>query len=154
LDKSKFLDWDNITPVLYACLWQAEQPGIDAQSAANALVSHIERALSQWFTSEPKAALAEATGRIELARGNPAEAVEKLQQAAAVWQELERPFDRARALAALARAHDVTGAVGPAMAARQEAEGLVQALASQLSDQALRSAFLSTRLARAVAGGA
>jgi DNA-binding NarL/FixJ family response regulator len=73
---------------------------VEARSACGEL-----EAIADDYESEMLGALhAHARGAVELAAGEPAAALTSLRQAAAVWQELEAPYEVARARLLIARA--------------------------------------------------
>jgi pimeloyl-ACP methyl ester carboxylesterase/predicted ATPase/DNA-binding SARP family transcriptional activator/tRNA A-37 threonylcarbamoyl transferase component Bud32 len=98
------------------------------------------------------AALAEGRGLIATYRGLPAQAVDRLAEAAAIWQRLGRPYDRARALAALAHAQIANGQREPARSTLAGLAAQLDLLEAQLDDEALRQSFRQSPLAKSAHG--
>lgn len=88
--------------------------------------------------------MAEARGIEALRKGQLAVAAERLEQAAAEWANLNRLFDQARVLNALGRALLQSGDGRKARSAFEQAATLMDTLAGELEDVALRSSFLSS----------
>jgi tetratricopeptide (TPR) repeat protein len=161
IDRSPYLDWSCIMPVIFACSWYTTRP--ETLAAARACLPRLERAHNQFRTMESEAALAEGQGIIALAEGAPLAATHHFRQAAAAWEALGRPYDQARVLKGLGNAlhtwHTQHPQVGPvdsysasARLACSQALAILDSLAAQVSDPVLRTSFLGSQLYREVAG--
>ena len=135
--------------ILWACGWFAGRPAGAAIDAAGACVGRLELADAEFGSRESAGALAEGRGAVLLAAGDATRAAGQFHAAVAQWEALERPYDRARALASLADALATAGDPVAAHAAGEQARALVNALAAQLEDAALKRAFLDSPLGRA-----
>jgi len=105
---------------------------------------HLERIEAQFHSPESAAAMAEARGLEALRNNQATAAVEQFRQAAAHWDNLNRPFDQARVLDDLGQALRQTKETGQAEAAFKQARDIREALAAQLEDTELKASFLNT----------
>jgi len=115
-----------------------------------ACVSRIDEAYQQLNLPKTKAALAEAQGCLALAKDLPDQASTHFHEAVKIWEEIERPYDQARALNGLGRALMLAPDLKGASEAYEQALGIVESLADQLEDQELRESFLSSQLVRQI----
>ena len=97
-------------------------------------------------TVESAAALAEGRGYLAAARRESAAAASHLQQAAAGWAALGRPYNQARVLTSFGRTLKQIGKTTEAEQTMREAQQLVDSLAAQLGDPTLRTSFLNSEL--------
>ena len=151
-ERSAYLHPDCLPALLIACEWYL-QPG-HSLDGARACLAQLERADGQMHTPETAAVLAEAQGRFRLAGEMPAGAVQPLQQAAAGWAAIDRPYDQARSLERLGLALAGSGDAGAARTAFGKALDIVETLAAQLDERELRAAFRQSTLVREIGRGA
>jgi tetratricopeptide (TPR) repeat protein len=109
----------------------------------------LERLDGQYRTPVTAAYRLEGLGWITLAEGNIVQAADHFKQAQTKWQELGHPYDQARALSGFSRAltqedHDEF------KTAIEQAMGLVNSLAAQLEDPALKASFLASGFVREI----
>jgi DNA-binding SARP family transcriptional activator len=109
-------------------------------------LAQLERTHAQYGGPVTAAALSEGRGLVALSEGDALRAEDYLQQAAAQWQALGRPYDQARTLLDLGRALLQAGTASEARAALDQALGLVEPLAAQLEDAEMQRAFLDSPL--------
>ncbi|MEE8121724.1 MAG: tetratricopeptide repeat protein, partial [Anaerolineales bacterium] len=76
----------------------------------------------------------------------PDQASAHFREAVEIWEEIERPYDQTRALNGLGRALMLAGDLKEADKAYEQAMGIVETLADQLTDPELRETFLSSQL--------
>jgi hypothetical protein len=88
----------------------------------------------------------EGCGLVALTTGDAHRAADDLQQAAAQWQALGRPYDQARVLVALVGALAQASAAGEARLAVDQALSPVEQPAAQLQDAEMQAAFLRSPL--------
>jgi class 3 adenylate cyclase/tetratricopeptide (TPR) repeat protein len=150
IDTKPFYHSDSVMPLLYACYWNLLYRKHVALKTGEACVSRINEAYQQLALPMTKAALAEARGCLALAKDLPDQASEHFREAVEIWEKIERPYDRARALNGLGRALMPAGDLKGAREAYKQAMGIVESLADQLVDQALRESFLSSQLVRQI----
>jgi hypothetical protein len=72
-------------------------------------VAELEQTAETYGLPALAAAAAHARGELELASGTPDEAAARLQSAQRLWQQVEAPYESARARAALAAAYLAQG---------------------------------------------
>jgi ATP/maltotriose-dependent transcriptional regulator MalT len=77
--------------------------------AARDACRELEEICSQYDTEMLRAMLAHARGAVELAGGDAAKALASLREAARLWQELEAPYEAARARVLVAQACRLLG---------------------------------------------
>jgi hypothetical protein len=143
-----------IAPLRFAYRWSA-QTHANAQSleAARVCLVYLERIEAQFNSQESSASLAEARGIEALRNEQHAVAVEQFQQAAIGWRTLQRPYDQARALNDVGQTLLRTGDGRHAQAAFDQANSLIESLAGQLDEPALRSSFLNSALVQEIRTG-
>ena len=137
-------------PLLFACQWLAGHPAAGGLPAARACLRRLEQAHRQSGSADMEAAYHEGRGIIALAGDDPAGAVGSFGEAAGRWQALNRPYDGLRALRGLARALEGVGDLRGARTALDRALQLVDMLAAQLDDPALKTTFLNSPLVQEV----
>ncbi len=137
-------------PLLHACYWTLMHRKRVALKNGEACVSRTDKACQQLDLPTTKAALAEARGCLALAKDLHDQASEHFREAVEIWKDIERPYDRARALSGLGRALMLAGDPEEASEAYKQAMAIVASLADQLVDQALRESFLSSQLVRQI----
>jgi len=150
IDSTPLYDSDCIMPLLYACNWTLMCRNHVALENGEACVSRIDEAYQQLNLPKTKAALAEAQGCLALAKDLPDQASTHFHEAVKIWEEIERPYDQARALNGLGRALMLAPDLKGASEAYEQALGIVESLADQLEDQELRESFLSSQLVRQI----
>jgi tetratricopeptide (TPR) repeat protein len=101
----------------------------------------------QYHTPATAACLQEGKGWLALVEGNVAEATMIFKQATVRWQEIDHPYDEARALSGLGQALVQAGDKEAAQLVWERAKGVINGLAAQLGDQELKAAFLDSPLA-------
>ena len=69
----------------------------DDLASADSAAGELEQIAADLATPALEAAAASARGTVFLAQGSPAEALERLRRACAIWQELRMPYETARA---------------------------------------------------------
>jgi tetratricopeptide (TPR) repeat protein len=131
-------------PNLAVCRWFASRSP-EMRMELSISLAQLERAQAQLGSPVVAAALSEGRGLSALTERNAFQAIEYLQQAAAQWQALERPYDQARALGDLGRAFLEAGDTAQARASTDSALALIEVLAAQLEDPTLKAAFLASR---------
>ncbi|HSM56550.1 MAG TPA: tetratricopeptide repeat protein [Candidatus Sulfomarinibacteraceae bacterium] len=156
----EILEWTDQARHLYpnigrALLFICRAPVVENHSPltgyAHAAWRQLQRLDRQFGTPVTAAHRVEGRGWLLLAQGGPADisqggpagAASRLEEAAARWRDLERPYDQARALDGLRRALLQAGDDERAGAAAEQAVKLVEALAAQLDDATLREAFVA-----------
>jgi hypothetical protein len=87
---------------------------------------------------------------LALAEGAAAAAATSFTHAAAGWQALGHPYDQARALCGLAQALARTDDRDGSHPAAEQAQDLMNVLAGQLEDPALKSSFLNSPLVQEI----
>lgn len=120
--------------------------------AARSAQEQLERLDRQYSTPVTAAFDMEGRGWLNLAQADPAKAVVSFEQAAALWQNLGHPYDHARALSGLGRALIQSGDEEGAKSASKAAMGLIDSLAAQLEDRALKTSFLDSLLVQEIRG--
>jgi len=132
-------------PHLAICRWFASRaPAMHVELKTS--LAHIERADAKVCSPATAAALSEGRGLVALSEHDALRAVEYMQQAAAQWQALGRPYDQVRVLVALGDALSQAGAAGEARLVLDQALKLVEPLAAQLEDAEVQAAFLCSPL--------
>jgi tetratricopeptide (TPR) repeat protein len=150
IDSTPFYHSDSVIPLFYASYWTLMHRKHVALENGEACVSRIDKAFQQLNLPRTKAALAEARGYLALAKGRPDQASEHFREAVKIWEEIERPYDQARALNGLGRALMPAGDLKGASEAYDQAMGIVESLADQLEDEELKGSFLSSHLVRQI----
>jgi tetratricopeptide (TPR) repeat protein len=130
---------------LVVCRWFASRTP-DTRVELLTSLAQLECAHAQFGGPVTAAALSEGRGLVALSEGDALRAVDYLQQAAAQWQALGRPYDQARTLLDLGRALLQAGTASEARAALDQALSLVEPLAAQLEDAQVQAAFLCSPL--------
>jgi hypothetical protein len=137
--------WDTTMPHLAICRWFASRAP-DMRVELKTSLAQIERADAKVGSPATAAALSEGRGLVAMSERDALRAVEYMQQAAAQWQALGRPYDQVRTLADLGRGLMLAGDAGEARAALDQALSLVESLAAQLDAAELKAAFLNSPL--------
>jgi tetratricopeptide (TPR) repeat protein len=150
IDRSSHVHHRNTMPLLFACQWSIARASDEGFSDAFSFLRRLERAHEQESSPETDACLSEGRGNVALAEGDHQEAVRLLRQAVARWEDMGRPYDRARALSDLGRALCGFGDPEAAGAALNQALDLYNALAAQLEDLDLKQSFLNSQPVRKV----
>lgn len=88
----------------------------------------------------------EGQGWLSLAEADVSRAAVSFEQAIVRWQDLDHPYDHARALSGLGRALAQAGDRDGAKSASEKAMGLADSLAAQLEDPGLKASFLDSVL--------
>jgi len=130
---------------LVVCRWFASRAP-DMRVELLTSLAQLERAHAQFGGPVTAAALSEGCGLVALSEGDALRAEDYLQQAAAQWQALGRPYDQARTLIDLGRALLQAGTASEARAALEQALSLIESLAAQLEAAELKAAFLNSPL--------
>ena len=146
IDSTPFYHSDSVLPLLYGCYWTLMHRKRVALKNGEACVSRISESYQQLDLPMTKAALAEARGYLALAKDLPDQASAHFREAVEIWKDIERPYDQARALNGLGRALMLAGDLKEADKAYEQAMGIVETLADQLTDPELRETFLSSQL--------
>ena len=141
-----YFDQRSLHIALFACQWQATREPDNAER----ILRDLERADAQLGTVESAAVLSEGNGHLAAARKDDTTAADHFQQAAAGWAGRGRPYNQARALSGLVRAYRRIGKTAEAGQALAAAQQLVDSLAAQLDDPALRTSFLNSEPARQI----
>ncbi len=153
MHRSAYLHTACLPALLLGCAWYLDpRQGPHQLDEARACLALLERADAQMQTPETRAALAEGRGMLAAAAARAVDgtgpAAEHWRAAAASWAAIGRPLDQARALCGLALS------VKPAdPEPLQQAARLIQALAEQIDDPALRASFLDTQLVQNIRQG-
>jgi pimeloyl-ACP methyl ester carboxylesterase/predicted ATPase/DNA-binding SARP family transcriptional activator/tRNA A-37 threonylcarbamoyl transferase component Bud32 len=140
---------ESLLPLLAGIGWASSQGRWEDAETSLAGIAAIARQTPSQTTA---AALAEGRGVIAHYRGLPSQAADRLREAAATWHRLGRPYDHARALAALAHAQIANGQREPAHSTLAGLEALLDQLGAQLDDEALRQSFRQSPLAQSAHG--
>ena len=130
---------------LAVCRWFASRAP-DMSVELNSSLAQLESAQAQYGSPATAAALSEGRSLVALSEGDALRAVEYLRHAAAQWQALGRPYDQARTLTDLGQVLMLTGDASEARAALDQAQSLVESLATQLDAAELKAAFLNSPL--------
>jgi tetratricopeptide (TPR) repeat protein len=136
--------------LLFICRLPAVFDSPELVHAAQFAHQQLERLDRQYNTPSTAACVLEGRGWLALVKGNGAEAAVTFKQAAARWQEIAHPYDKARTLSGLGQAVAQAGDEKGAQLALQRARELINVLATQLNDHALKSAFLDSSLVREI----
>ncbi len=139
-----------VMPLLHACYWTLMHRKRVALKNGEACVSRINDAYQQLDLPMTKAALAEARGCMALAKDLPDQASAHFHEAVQIWEKVERPYDRARALNGLGIGLTKVGNLEDARKTYGQAIDIVEILADQLDDQTLRESFLSSQLVQQI----
>jgi tetratricopeptide (TPR) repeat protein len=150
IDSTPFYHTDSVMPLLYACYWTLMHRKRVALKKGEVCVSRISESYQQLDLPMTKAALAEARGCLALAKDLPDQASAHFREAVEIWEEIERPYDQARALNGLGRALMLAPDLKGAGEAYEQAMGIVDSLADQLEDDELKGSFLSSHLVRQI----
>jgi tetratricopeptide (TPR) repeat protein len=118
----------------------------DARSAWE----QLERLDGQYRTPVTAACRLEGLGWITLAEGDAVQAAASFGQALTGWQELGHPYDQVRALSGVSRALTQAKDHDGVKMAIEQAAGLVNSLAAQLEDPALKTSFLASMFLREI----
>jgi tetratricopeptide (TPR) repeat protein len=118
-------------------------------SAARSAWTQLDLLDRQYHTPVTTACRLEGLGWITLAEGDAVQAAAFFGRAQTRWQELGHPYDQARALGGLSRALTEEDQDG-FQTAIEQAMGLVNSLAAQLQDPALRASFLASVFVREI----
>jgi DNA-binding SARP family transcriptional activator len=117
--------------------------------AARSACAQLERLDGQYRTPVTTACRLEGLAWVTLVEGDAAQAAAFFRQAQNKWQELGHPYDQARALSGFSRALTQEDHDGFKTAIEQ-AMGLVNSLAAQLEDPALKDSFLDSVFVREI----
>ncbi|MFN8454540.1 MAG: tetratricopeptide repeat protein [Anaerolineae bacterium] len=109
----------------------------------------VERTNPGTHSRATTAALREGQG-VALLGDRPHEAIEPLRQAVNLWQTLGRPYDHVRALNSLGQALIRAGEPDEVGVACNQALRLIESLAVQLEDAALKTSFLNSPVAQGI----
>ncbi len=150
VDSTPLSHSDCVMPLLHACYWTLMHRKRVALKNGEACISRIHKACQQLDLPVTKAALAEARGCLALTKDRLDQASAHFTEAVEIWKNIERPYDRVRALNGLGSAFMLTGDLDGASEAYAQAMGIVESLADQLDDQTLRESFLSSQLVRQI----
>ncbi|HMK08817.1 MAG TPA: protein kinase [Anaerolineales bacterium] len=124
-----------------------EQPRL---GEAKACLERLERMAAQAEIVDAGASIDEVHGLISMLEGDRAQAARSFRQAADLWAELGRPYERARSLARLASARHASGDPRGAQEARREARELIESLRARLADGEFHRAFAGSELVAAL----
>jgi tetratricopeptide (TPR) repeat protein len=116
--------------------------------AARSAWEQLERLDGQYRTPATAACRLEGLGWITLAEGNAVQAAASLGQALTGWQELGHPYDQVRVLSGISRALTQAKDHDGIKMTIQQAMGLINSLAAQLEDPALKTSFLASMFVR------
>jgi DNA-binding CsgD family transcriptional regulator len=141
--RSRNISEDAILPMFFCGQWLAQQPGSPALEQARGCRAYLEQAFNIGGSPEGEAALAECSAVISLAEAQPAQAADHFQRAAHLWGQIQRRYDQARALTALAHARQTLREAPAAADALTQAVSIYEGLAAQL-DAPDRAVFLET----------
>jgi DNA-binding SARP family transcriptional activator len=156
---TEILEWTNKTTYLFPnvgmallliCRLPVTFGWLDMVNSACLALKHLERLDRQYRTPVTAAYVMEGRGWLTIAEANAAEAANFFEQAAVQWQALDHPYDRARALNGMGQALILSGYKEGAQSAAQQAMSLVDTLAEQLEDPALKSSFLASVLVQEI----
>jgi len=136
----------SVMPLLFACHWTLVHRNPVSLKNGGACVSRISESYQQLKLPMTKAALAEAQGCLALAKDLPDQASAHFREAVNIWEEIERPYDQLRAFAGLGKALMRIDDKERATQVLDQAMGIVESLADQLTDPELRETFLSSQL--------
>ena len=159
---AEMLEWTDQVRYLYpnvdlALLFICRAPVIFDHPAmasyARSAWQQLDRLDKQYRTPVTAACRLEGQGWLLLAEADTAKATSAFEQAVAQWQTLDRPYDHARALSGLSRALIREGDDEKARTASERAMSLIDTLAAQLQDPALKTSFLASPLARQIREG-
>jgi hypothetical protein len=117
--------------------------------AARSAWTQLEQLDEQYRMPVTAACRMEGLGWITLLEGDAVQAADCFRQAQTTWQELGHPYDQVRALSGLSRALTQEDHDGFKTAIEQ-AMALINSLAAQLEDPALKSSFLASILVREI----
>jgi tetratricopeptide (TPR) repeat protein len=111
--------------------------------SAHSARQQLERLDRQYRTPATAACRLEGQGWLALAEADADKAAASFEQAAARWQGLGHPYDHARALIGFRQALTLVGDSDEAKSASEQAIELINPLAAQLEDPALKTSFLA-----------
>ena len=147
-EQRAYLHHWNISRLLIMSRWLAHQEDVQRVRWS---VQRLEKAHAQFGSRESEAAAHEGRGVLALADEEPPlTAAAHFRRAAQGWQEMGWPYNQARALHALAQSLLQGGEQKEAQEVLAQAWELVEALAAQLDDADLKTAFLNSPLATGI----
>lgn len=146
--QTTFFVVDELLFFMTACRWFAAHPGIDYLDRVEDCLSHLEHGYRQLNSPLAEAYWLEGRAYSAVYYGQPASAVQDLQRAASLWEQVNQPYDQLRALAALHGVLHLIDDASRAQAACQQARLILQALADQIDDPQLKQSFFNSPLAR------
>jgi class 3 adenylate cyclase/tetratricopeptide (TPR) repeat protein/type II secretory pathway predicted ATPase ExeA len=146
VDSIPYFDKVSTMALVFAIDWFASRRDPKSLEDSNACVAHLERGYHLLKSPPIEAALAEGKGIHALAGGQVSEAIGQLNQATAVWKQLGRPYDQARAIRELGRALATAKDIEAAKDCYAQAIELIDTLAALLTDDEMRNSFLASEL--------
>jgi len=147
-NQANFLLVNDLQFFMTACRWFAEHPLDDNLDRVEDCLRQLERGFRQLNSPLAEAYWLEGRAYSAVYYGQPARAVQDLQRAASLWEQVNQPYDQLRALAALPGVLHLIDDASGAQAACQQARLILQALADQIDDPQLKHSFLNSPLAR------
>jgi hypothetical protein len=146
IERSGYDNCHSPMPLLLICHWLADGA---VPTLLDEVVTALER-LEQSSAKDPNpataAALHEAEGIVVLLQETPVQAITPLRQDVRRWETLGRAYDQIRALNSLGQALLQMKNSREAEEALDEAQRLIELLAAQLEDAALRTSFFNSPL--------
>jgi DNA-binding SARP family transcriptional activator len=136
--------------LLYVCSLPEAFGLSDMVGAARTACQQLERLDEQYRTPAIAACHLEGQGWLTLAEVKAAKASTYFERAAAQWQDLGHPYDRARALNGLGQALTQVDNQSGARAALEQAQALVDSLGKQLEDPLLKASFQESALVQKI----
>lgn len=153
LDRATHYDHGVSPALLFAICWLAAQKNEQAIEEAQTCVRRLERVERQIGNILTELALSEGRAIVAAAAGDSDGAIDHFQGAVAGWASLGRPYDHMRALKGLGEALAKKGDEQNARRAFEQALTIVEKLAAQLEEAALKESFLNSRLVREIRAG-
>jgi tetratricopeptide (TPR) repeat protein len=136
---------NSIMALHFACHWASEQCLIDL---ARRGLRQLERTQRIQPLPETAACVNEARGHVSLMDNDFRGAIESLSEAVDQWIAQSRPYDQIRALNRLSRALSESGDDADARERCSQALEIVETLAAQLDDDAMKTSFRNSSLVR------
>lgn len=141
LDATAYARYETLPALRLACTWLAQTSGGDTGA-----LDRLEKAYPQMQDRLSAASLHEVQAIAAGIRGEWGQAVSDFEVAAANWEALQRPYDLLRTLAGLGQALAHTEDSAAIRAVQRQSASLIEQLASELAEPALKQAFLVSPL--------
>jgi class 3 adenylate cyclase/tetratricopeptide (TPR) repeat protein/ribosomal protein L40E len=150
IDHVKGFNINMAMPLLFACWWFASRSDAKSLEASRECASRLAEGSDQKHFPMIAAALSEANGFVALSKKKGIQAVDCFLDAVGRWEALGLPYDQARALEGLGRAHALAKDMEAASSAYDQAYEIIEMLAAQLGDDDLKESFMTSLLVEEV----